>query len=261
MHNPVNPAVSPAVSRSPLRSLEVLEAFRTARGPLSLSEIARLAQLPVSTCHGVVRALEQHGYLVFLSPREAYPTRRLWEMASVIEAHDPLAQRLAPALQALREATGETVILGTRQHDQVLYLQVLESAQSIRYSSRAGEYKPLHSSAIGKCLLGALPDPELGAWLGGHALPRITTRTLTDARALRRDLAAGRKRGWQVTRGENVPDVMAVAAPLRIGAMTLAVAVAGPVHRMADAEARIASQLLACVQGLSPATQESADER
>ena len=76
MHNPVNPAVSPAVSRSPLRSLEVLEAFRTARGPLSLSEIARLAQLPVSTCHGVVRALEQHGYLVFLSPRS--PTSARW---------------------------------------------------------------------------------------------------------------------------------------------------------------------------------------
>ncbi len=250
--------MNPAVSRSPIRSLEVLEAFRTARQPLSLSEIARLAQLPVSTCHGVVRALEHHGYLYFLSAREAYPTRRLWELASVIDANDPIAQRLAPALQALRDETGETVILGTRQHDQVLYLQVVESAQSIRYSSRAGEHKPLHASAIGKCLLATLPAPELDAWLQAHRLPRITEATLIDAAALHQDLLAGRRRGWYLTRGENVADVMAVAAPLHLGSMTLAVAVAGPVHRMAPAKARVAAQLLACLGHLGPATMETA---
>lgn len=246
-----------AVSRSPIRSLAVLEAFRSARRPLTLSELARIAQLPVSTCHGVVRALEHHGFLYFLSPREAYPTRRLWDMASVIEAHDPIAQRLAPALQALRDETGETVILGTRQHDQVLYLQVVESAQSIRYSSRAGEHKPLHASAIGKCLLASLPAAELDTWLKGRRLPRITEATLTEGAALRQDLQTGRRRGWYLTRGENVADVMAVAAPLPLGAMSLAVAVTGPVHRMAPAKARVVAQLLACVQNLGPTAMEN----
>jgi len=258
----VNPAVTPAVSRSPVRSLEVLDAFRSARKPLSLSELARLARLPVSTCHGVLRSLEHHGYLYFPSPREAYPTRRLFEMASVIEAHDPLAQRLAGALQALRDRTGETVILGTRQNEQVLYLQVVESAQSIRYSSRAGELKPLHSSAIGKCLLAALPDAELDAWLAAHKrLPRITAATLTDAAALRNDLLAGRRRGVHTTRGENVADVMALAAPLHVGALALAVAVAGPLHRMTAAQARIARQLREWVQRLEPQEAEVADGR
>lgn len=248
--------MSALVSRSPIRSLEVLDAFRIARQPLSLSEIARLARLPVSTCHGVVRALEHHGFLYFLSPREVYPTRRLWDMASVIEDHDPIAQRLAPALKALRDETGETVILGTRQHDQALYLQVIESAQAIRYSSRAGEHKPLHSSAIGKCLLGSIPEAEFEAWLDTHRLPRITGATLTDPAALRRDLAAARVRGWHVTRGENVADVMAIAAPLQLGSMTLVIAVAGPVHRMAPAESRAAGQLLACVRRQGQLSQE-----
>lgn len=240
--------MSTVISRSPVRSLEVLDAFRVARQPLSMSEIARLAQMPLSTCHGLVRALEHHGFLYFLSPREAYPTRRLWDMASAIEANDPLARRLAPALQALRDATGETVILGTRQHDQVLYLQVVESAQSIRYSSRAGDHKPLHSSAIGKCLLATLGDAALDAWLTAQPLPRITGATLTEAQVLRHDLAQGRARGWQVTRGENVADVMAVAAPLPLGTLSLALAVAGPMHRMAATEARTADALLACVR-------------
>ena len=46
--------------RSALRALEVFEAFRAARRPLPLSELAQLTGIPVSTCHGVMRALEQH---------------------------------------------------------------------------------------------------------------------------------------------------------------------------------------------------------
>lgn len=240
--------MSAVISRSPVRSLEVLDAFRIARQPLSLSEIARLAKLPLSTSHGLVRALEHHGFLYFLTPRELYPTRRLWDMASVIEANDPLAQRLMPALQSLRDTTGETVILGTRQHEQVLYLQVVESTQSIRYSSRVGDHKPLHSSAIGKCLLSTLGEAELHAWLASRPLPRITGATLTDGQALQQNLAEGRARGWQATRGENVADVMAVAAPLVFGRLTLALAVAGPMHRMVAAEGQVTEALLACVR-------------
>lgn len=245
-----------AAPPSPIRPLQVLDAFRVARKPLSLSEMARLSGLPVSTCHGVVRALEHHGFLYFLSPREAYPTRRLWDIASAIDAHDPIARRLTPALEQLRDATGETVILGTRQHDAVLYLSVIESAQSIRYSSRAGEHKPLHSSAIGKCLLGALAPAELDAWLAAHPLAAVTAATLTDPRALKADLDAARPRGTYVTRGENVADVMAVAAPLRLGSLTLGVAVAGPLHRMRADEPRIAALLLDCVHRLDQASPE-----
>src|SRR4051812_3474483 len=104
-------------SRSALRALEVFEAFRAARRPLSLSETAKLTSMPVSTCHGVFRALEQRGYLYFGAGRDAYPTRRLWDLAQEINAYDPVALRLEPALTALRNDVDETVILGVRHAD------------------------------------------------------------------------------------------------------------------------------------------------
>jgi DNA-binding IclR family transcriptional regulator len=244
------PEADGAASRSPLRALDVFEAFRAARRPLSLSELARLADIPVSTCHGLLRALEHNGFLYGVGARELYPTRRLWDLADEIRAHDPIAQRLEPALAALRDATDETVILGTRQGDAVLYLLVLESGQSIRYSSRAGERKPLHASAIGKALLGSLAPEALDAWLRTHALPRVTERTLVSARALRADLEASRARGWYATRGENVADVMAIAAPLDVGGAPLGLALAGPIHRMQPGEARLAKALAQCVRRL-----------
>ncbi|MBO1113029.1 IclR family transcriptional regulator [Bordetella petrii] len=234
-------------SRSALRPFNILEAFCEARRPLSLSEIAQSTGVPVSTCHTVVHSMEQFGLLYFLSSREAYPTRRLWDMAREINAHDPIATRCLPFLTALRDATHETVILGTRQDDRVLYLLVVESGQTIRYSSRAGAFKPLHSSSIGKALLGALPDAELQAWLQAHELGRATPRTITSAARLKDDILAARQRGYSITRGENVEDVMAIAAPLRRGALTLGLAVAGPLNRIDQNAEAIAAQLLACI--------------
>lgn len=237
-------------SRSALRALDLFEAFRAAGRPLPLSELAQITGIPVSTCHGVMRALEQQGWLYYVSAREAYPTRRLWEAAEEIRANDPVVRRLEPALSALRDETDETVVVGARQGGSVTYLLVLEGRQAIRYSARAGERKPLHSSSIGKALLGGLTPPALDAWLGEHPLERITANTITSARRLRAELEAGRRRGWYATRGENVADVMAVSAPLRGFGAPLGVAIAGPVHRMQGREAATARRLLACLRRL-----------
>jgi DNA-binding IclR family transcriptional regulator len=234
--------------RTSLRGLDVLETFRRAGKQLSLSELARLSGIPVSTCHGVVKALERRGFLYFATPREAYPTRKLLELAAAIDARDPVVAQLAPALAALRDETGETTLLGTRQGDAVIYLLVLESPQAIRYTAHVGDRKPLHSSAIGKVMLGALGEEERLAWLKAHRLARVTPSTLTSARRLRADLAAALRRGYYLTRGENVSDVMAIAAPVRRAGAVFGVAVAGPLHRMEAAEARIAARLRHCLR-------------
>ena len=232
------------------RTLAIFEAFGASKRPLTLSELARLVDIPVSTCHSLMRTLEQRGFLYFLSPREAYPTRKMLDIANETAAHDPVALRLAEPLAALRDETGETVLLGSRQGNAALYLLVLESAKTVRYTAHVGEHKPLHSSAIGKTLLGEMSEVDLEAWLAEATLKRATPQTITSARLLKRDLAEARARGYFLTRGENVPDVMAIAAPLRLGSATLGLAIAGPLHRMQDAERRHAQRLLATVRAL-----------
>ncbi len=234
----------PAV-RTAERTLTVFEAFESARGPLSLSELARATDLPISSCHGLVQTLLARGYLYSSGRRkEFYPTRRLLTLAQTLADHDPFLDRIAPLLHALRDRTKETVIVGKRQGDAVLYLDVIEGLHTIRYSARPGEYKPLHSSSIGKAMLGGLAPDALDAWLAEHRLKRITENTITDAARLRRDLAEGRRRGYFVTRGENVADVTALAISLTINHERLGIALAGPSQRMHAQEARMAARLL-----------------
>jgi len=227
------------------RTLSIFEAFGATGRPLALSEIARAVGVPVSSCHALIGTLLERGYL-YSTPRrrELYPTKRLLELARSISARDPLLERVAATMAELRGRTGETVIFGKRQGDTVLYLEVVEGPHTIRYTAHPGEHKPLHSSSIGKALLAALKDDELGAWLKGRRLPAITANTITDAKRLEAELRRTRERGWALTRGENVVDVLAVAVPLRLSGESYGLAVAGPLHRMTPLHEKHAALLV-----------------
>lgn len=224
------------------RALSIFEAFEAACRPLTLSELARTCGMPVSTSHGVAQVLIERGYLYVTGRRkDLYPTRRLVDMALKVAAHDPFLERIEPHLLALREATQETVIIGKRQGNQIVYLAVYESPQDIRYSAPAGALKPLHSTSIGKTMLGELDESSLQAWLAESPMPAITGQTLTSASALIDDLDESRQRGYFLTRGESVSDVFAAAMPVRVQNDVLGIAVAGPRYRMESALDRIVS--------------------
>jgi IclR family transcriptional regulator, acetate operon repressor len=215
------------------RAFAILELFERERRPLSLKELADLCRIPASTCHSLVHTLLKRSYLYQAGRRkDLYPTRRLYDMGATILAHDPLLQRLLPVMETLREVTRETVILGKRQKDGIVYLEVLESPEVIRYSARPGDTKPLHSTCIGKTILSALKHDEVRRWLDDHPPAQVTGNTITSFTALIENLEEGRKRGFFTTRGENVADVTALSVPVSVNNELLGLAVAGPSHRI-----------------------------
>lgn len=234
------------------RVIDIFEAFQASQRPLSLTDLAEAVGIPKSTCHAIVSTLTARGYLYMLNrPRALYPTKRMYDVARDILTKDPFVEHATPVLERLRDATRETVILGKRQGESVIYLQVIEGLHSIRYSAKPGEFKPLHSSSIGKALLGSLKEPELRAWLEGRQLAPITSATKTEHDVLIQDILESRRVGYFVTRGENVSDVWAVATFLTVNNETLAVAVAGPRHRIEGNVAECANLVVATCSFLS----------
>jgi DNA-binding IclR family transcriptional regulator len=215
------------------RTLDLFEAFAAAQKSLSLSELARLMEIPVSTCFGLVRTLESRGYVYAIKPRGGfYPTKRLLDIARIVADHDPLLERVEPVLQELRDKTGETVTFAKRQGHKIIYLDVHESPQLIRYSAQVGEFRSLYTSSAGKAILGTLPDAERRELLAGVKLKRYTATSNTTVRDLEADLAASRERGWYANIGEVVEDLMAIAIPLRINEDLYGISIIGPIHRM-----------------------------
>jgi DNA-binding IclR family transcriptional regulator len=215
------------------RTVELFELFARTQQPLSLTEISRALEAPLSSCLYLVRSLESRGYLYGLgAQRQIYPTQKLFEIGKAISVGESWVSKLEPVLERLRDATAETVILGKRQGNRIVYLAVYEGPQTIRYSSRVGDVKPMHASAIGKAILSSLDATELKKLLPKLSLDAVTPATLTDRDALTEDLKKAAKRGYARTHGEHVVDVMALAKAIVIGHERYGIAIAGPLYRM-----------------------------
>ncbi len=236
------------------RTLDVFEAFSQAGRPLNLSELARAVDIPVSSCHGLVKTLTSRGYLCEVgTQRMHYPTRRLFDLARNILARDPILMKVSPILQALRDKSGETVVFAKRVDKSVLYLDVQQSEKTIRFSAEVGALRSLHSSALGKALLGAMPEDKRKELIGQLDLSPVTPNTISSAKKLLASISAGEERGWHSTRGESVDDVMAEAMAIVLGGECYAVAIAGPFARMEPQEQRHAKALAAAVKQMSAA--------
>jgi DNA-binding IclR family transcriptional regulator len=210
----------------------------------SLAELAGGADLPRSTVHRLVKALEHEGFVV---PASASGGFRLGpgilQLASA--SREWLVADVHPQLVALSAELGETVDLAVLSGDRVTFIDQVARPQRLQAVSAVGVSFPLHSTANGKALLAELDDGEVRKLLPGR-LPRLTPNTLTSFEALLADLADVRATGIAWDREENDVGICAVGTvvPNPFGIPT-AVTVPVPASRFAGAEERLADALLA----------------
>lgn len=219
------------IARTADRALQIFELFAECLRPLTLSELARDLDIPVSTCAKLIRTLLARGYLYEVGNRKSYyPTARWLQKATAISSADLIVEHARPFLQELRDSTRETALLAKRMGDQVIYLGIAESPHEIRYSGQVGDMKELWRTASGFAFLGTM---TLVRRL--ETMTRLANRSNGPTAAERKDVLSyvddGMQRRWWLVRGANVSDVLSVASPLGLED-DYAVVVVGPISRM-----------------------------
>jgi DNA-binding IclR family transcriptional regulator len=233
------------------RTLDFLEVFADQKRPLSLSEIARLLEIPASSCHDVIQALQERGYIYELAPRGGYyPTLRIFEVAKIIAAYDPVVLRADSALRSLRDAMDESVLLSKVQGMQAAYLLALEPGHPLRFLVRVGDpVRSLYATSAGKALLGSLGEPALSAYLKALTIERLTPNTIASKAALRAELEEGNRRGWFLNREQSQEGVTTLSGRFVWSSVIYIVTIAGPTSRMEPKLHRAAEALTqACRQ-------------
>lgn len=234
-------------ARGAQRALDIFATFARERRPLSISELARLLSIPMSTCHGLVKTLEQCGYLSEIRrARGYYPTSLLLRHAGEIARYDPIPAFLGPLLEAIRAETGETVVLGKRVRNKAVYLDVLESSEGLRYIAKVGDIRPFHATAIGKALLSTMTEDERSRIVSQIAYEPLTARTITSAAKLLKSVEEGRKRGWFLCDGEYYIDICALGVPINVHGDQYCVIVSGPrdrIHRNLERHGQVLKKL------------------
>ena len=180
-----------------------------ARTHPSMTEVARMVGLPVSTTHRLLSGLVA-GRLVERTVQGRYQL-------------DPRPYRRGPAPwrcartsppRSWISRTSRGCTFGSRVwHEQGVSCLGWSGGHGRKDALTRSEVLPAHATAAGKALLAFAPETEVHRILA-RRLPAHTGRTITTSEALREALATVRLRGVAVAHGERCADEWAVAAPV-----------------------------------------------
>ncbi len=217
MNNQKTPPAGSGVYRAPAvsRAFRLLETVAAARGPVTLSELARRLGYSKGTLHGLIRALLDCDALYESPHRRGYAIGpAVVELAFRSRNFFRIGEQAQPVLDALRDRIGETVCLGVLSRSRGLIVATAEAGKPLKISAPPGTSIPILAGAVGKVFLAGLPRSRAEALIRKQGLPAYTPRTITDRRRYLEELETARRRGFAVDREEYLPGVSAVAVAL-----------------------------------------------
>jgi IclR family acetate operon transcriptional repressor len=215
------------------RGLALLDIIAQADG-LTLTDIAQRAGLAPSTAHRILTTLKAAGFVHCDAAHGCYLIGvKAFKIGSAFLRNRKLVDVARGVMRHLTAASGETTSLGIANDGYVVFVAQIESHHAIRAFHRPGGRGPMHASGPGKALLAWLPEAEL-AFILDSGLPRLTRRTIGDARALRAELALTRRRGWAVDDEESTEGMRCIGAPVfnEHGEAIGALSISGPTVRL-----------------------------
>jgi DNA-binding IclR family transcriptional regulator len=229
----------PGLTRSLQRGLLVLEAIAASNGDrgVGTTQLAAAAGIDKATAIRMAQTLCALGYIYQDGQTKRYRLAgKLLAMAAMYRSSLDLPQRAARHLAALHSQTGETVHLGVRELNSIVYVAKLDSPRPVQIASAVGQTMPLHTTALGKAILADMPDEQLARLLPSLDLAPRTERSITEARALLAEIDRTRTRGYSIDDRENEDAIVCVGASVSnaIGEVLGAISVSGPAYRMAD---------------------------
>lgn len=224
------------------------------RGVAGVTELAAELGVHKSTASRLVAVLESRGFVEQLADRGKYRLGfGIARLAGALTVQRDLAHESRRACEALAAEVGETVNVAILDGDRVINISEVRGVSAVAVHTWVGQSTPPHATSSGKVLLAHAPDLDL-AQLLGRRLQSYTERTVTDLRALARELDEVRLRGWAATQEEYEVGLNALGAPVRdhSGAVVAAVSVSGPSYRLVpEAFGQVATRLVSAAHDVS----------
>lgn len=233
------------------RAAAILRLLATEPEPVPLGQVATALGLAKPTAHGLLRTLQDVGFVDQDPPTGGYLVGAdLLHLGSTPLDLNELRSAALNWVDTLAARTGEASLLAAWRDGEVVVAHVVLAPGP----AGGRQVLPLHASAHGKVLLAF--DPGAARSVRGRELEAHTFRTITEPAALQRALADVRDTGWAAVVEEAEPGCAAIAAPVRDrgGYVVAAVGLEGPVARICDDRLRPRADLAAEVVAVARST-------
>lgn len=195
------------------RSMRVIEAFTGESEPLTVTEVANRADLPVTTAHRIVGELVDLRVLTRDAERKVRLGTRLWEISQHASHEMRLRKTALPVMERLQSAVQSHVQLAVISHGQVLYLERLSRPGSVKNIAHPASRIDAHLCSPGLVLLAwAPPAVQMRAMSTDFDPP--TPTAIKSGNELRARLAETRRQRFAVSNGMLISTSKGVAVPI-----------------------------------------------
>jgi DNA-binding IclR family transcriptional regulator len=216
------------------RMMQLLDVLARYETPASLKQLSLETDLHPSTVHRILAGLVTAGF-VERSKSSSYRLGiRLLELGNLVKSRLDIRAAALPLMEELHGRLGESVNLGVRQGDDIVYIERTSSGRStVRAVHLVGARAPLHVTAVGKLYLARDSASAVADYARRTGLPGLTPTSLTTLPALERELARVRSKGVAFDNEEIEPGLRCIAAPVLDDAGTLVagLSVSAPAER------------------------------
>lgn len=208
------------------RAFELMELIGRAGGECSLTELSTESPLPPPTIHRLLRTLVGIGYVRQLPNRRYALGPRLIRLGEV--ANRQLGAVAAPVLQSLVDELSEAASLAVLDGDMVIYTAQVVPAKSGRTSTEVGKRIGLHTSGVGKAVLGELDDARILKLVTQSGLPAPTENSASTLSAVFANVERVRVDGHAIDDEELEIGVRSVAMAVPGAPTPMAIGISGP---------------------------------
>lgn len=222
--------------QSVARALQILKYIAAQGNSAGLTTISGDLGLCNSTTHGLLATLKTNGFVQQEEVNGKYSLGiSLFELGQTVKQSMDVRKISLPYLKSLVKKYNETMHLGILEQHEIVYIEKVESPQSIRMLSQVGGRHPAHCTGIGKVLLAELSDNVLKDFFRERELLGFTQNTITNFNELLNHLAKIRVDGYALDEEEIEAGLRCVAVPLKdykscaVAALSMCI----PVNRLA----------------------------
>jgi DNA-binding IclR family transcriptional regulator len=204
---------------------------------IGISDLATACDLPKSTTHRLLKALEARGFIGRSGSKYTVGYRffQLGESAWSLE-YEKLRRTSGPALEHLFARAGTTVHLAVLDEGAVVFLEKLTGRGGCSIPSRVGARVSANCTSLGKAIM-AFSARQVIEPILETDLRRRTRYSVADPELLQAELDGVRLNGIAVDRQESRLGVFCVAAPiLSCGQAVAAVSLSGLSDRIVGNE-------------------------
>jgi DNA-binding IclR family transcriptional regulator len=216
------------------KTLDIIETLKRDSGGVRLADLSRTVEMPKPTVHRILATLEGRGYLDRASDGGYRVAKKFFDIRRDVPIEQLLLRAAEGPIARLVAVCKETVNLGILDAGEVVVIHTLESPQAVRMSSKVGNRRHIHSTAIGKVMLAGLPDRDVLRLIKMKGLPRLTSTTLVTKAAVMGEIQRVREQGFALDNQENEIEGRCIGAPVHgpDRAVVAALSISGPVFRM-----------------------------